>query len=74
MATGLRVMATVEGKVFDRRDSNPCKEGNALVGRPEWEGCGFKYLRKLKIFSREISIKVYFYYHLAVEFYSLNIH
>ena len=52
-----RVMATNGGKVIDRSDANPCKEGNALARRRELEGRGFKSrYRKKYFFPHEFSI------------------
>ena len=56
-----------QGKVIDRRDANPCKEGNARgkkmqVGKP-W----VRILQPAKDFFLQNSIKANFYDHLVVD-------
>ena len=46
------------GKVFDKRDANPCNEGNAQARKCKSEDHGFKSRSRQRSFSLEISIEV----------------
>ena len=61
------VLATICGKVIDKLDANPCKEGYALA-RSHWsEGSRFESWCRLD-FSLKISNKVYLHDDLEVQF------
>ena len=47
---------------------NPGKVGNALIRKCEQEGCGFESQSRQRIFSCNISIKVFLYDNPAVNF------
>ena len=63
-------MATNWGKVIERRDANPCKEDvrKAIARIRESEGRGLKSWCQQKRNSNEISVQVYLYDHLVMEF------